>query len=505
MPEFRSQVKSALNTGVISDGNPGLSASSGGDDRGLPRTTTEDSPRYKLLDHYDQYFEGTQYDKLRPWDQDRDAGSGQYIPIRKRKPLVSFNISRLFCERASAKLAGHRALPKFTIPSDPDTEELLKLLMKQSKLQVKAIDMAKEFFKHGTVFAKFMVVNGVFKLDTYNAKWCSPKFNEDTGELVGVRIQYKFEDEEAKKKDKKKIMRWYRLDITEMSEILYDNPEVDNESNEEPVFQVKKQVDHELGFVPGEWITMGEKQNKIDGESILFGMTSINDCVNYQLSQSDQAVSYSQEPQMAFSGMSTDEIDNLIKTSTKAWNLGREGQANFIETSGASVEMAKNHMVNLNQKAQDLAKVVILDPERMTGVYQSGEAMKVLHAPLVDLIEESRPWFGDYGLVPLLQKMVGAAIILNERGAELSITFPEGYQPQSLDIELVWKPVFPPTLDDIQKAVNIASGAATANIVARVTATKFVSEYFGIEDAEAEQKIVETQPPPPSPFGGGFF
>lgn len=486
MPLDRSETKASLNQGVVS-GN-------------LARNTTEKSPRYKELDRYDNYYESKQYDKLAPWHEQRSC-SGEYVPIRKRKPSIIYNLPQLLVDRASSKLAGSRSFPEMSIPDDEATQELMLLLVKQSKLQVKGVDYAREFLKSGGVFIKFSIINGIFKTDCYNVKYCSPTFDTMTQELLGVRIQYKYRDQEELSKSGKEKLRWFRLDITDSQEILYDNPEVNEYGEAEPVFKVAQTIDHNFGFVPGEWVTNGEAKEKIDGRSILKDILEISDALNYQLSQSDQAITYTQEPQLAFKGMDQDEVDNLIKSSTKVWNLGREGEANFVEISGNGIKLSEDHQKGLSQRAQDLAKVVILDPERLSGVYQSGRAMEVMHAPLVDLIHEVRPWFGDYGIVPLTQKMIIAAVRTVEMGGELAITFPAGYAPKSLDIELKWKPVFEPTMEDIQKVVGIAVQASTANIITRATATKFVAEYFGITDVEAEQAAVIAQPLPPSPFG----
>ncbi len=496
MPLYRSQVKDDLNLGVVAD-KP----------TGIPRTTTEKSKRYRKLDKYDQYYESKQYDKLRPWSEQRDESTGAYVPIRKRKPCIIYNLPKLFVEKAATKLAGSRQFPKFTVPvpgseeNDELTEQLLDILLTQSKLKVKAQDIAQEMLKSGSVYAGFSVVNGQFQTKFFNGKHCSPAFDEVTGDLEGVRVQYKYDDEQDTDPHGNPKKKWYRWEVDRLKETLYDNPEVKDEEKGEPEFKIVSQIPHLFGFVPGEWIQNGEMTGSIDGKSILEEILAMSDALNYHLSQSDQAITYTMDPQLFFTGMDTHEIDDLIKSATKTWNLGRDGKAQFLEIKGNGLVISKEFQGGISQRAQDMAKVVILDPEKLKGVYQSGKAMEVLHGPFVDLIHELRPWFGDYGLVPLVQKMLGAAILLNARGEGLNITFPKGYQPKSLTVELTWKPVFEPTLEDIQKAVSIASQAATSNIVTRVSATRFVQEYFGIKDPVAEQEAVIAQPLPPSPFG----
>lgn len=496
MPLDRSEVKSELNLGVVDQSASELD---------FP-TYSEKTPRFKKLDLFDKYYHSTQYDDKQPWSRSRND-DGTYVPIKDRKPSVIYNIPKLLIERAASKLCGQRAFPKVTIPEDPLTEELVGLLMKASKFKTKAMDFGTHMLKSGAVFVKFAYINGTPKVDVYNPKHCFPIFNESTDQLDAIRIQYKFKDQNAQAKFKKDVWKWFRLDITKNQEVIYDSPEIkQGAESSDPEFEIVEVIDHNLGFVPGEWIVNGEVSGSIDGEAIIEDILPISDAINYQLSQSDQAIMYTQDPQLVFKGMSSEETDDFIRSSTKAWNLGREGEAAFLEIGGSGLEIGKDHEKRLNQKAQDLAKVVILDPERMAGVAQSGRAMEIMHGPFVDLVHEIRPWLGDYGIVPFLQKMVAAAIILVERGESIAIQFPEGYAPVSLEIELIWKPVFEPTLEDIQKVISLAVQASNANLISRKTATTFIQEYFGVVDAEQEQADVIAQPLPPSPFGpfGGF-
>ena len=100
------------------------------------------------------------------------------------------------------------------------------------------------------------------------------------------------------------------------------------------------------------------------------------------------------------------------------------------------------------------------------------------------------------GIVGLLQKMMMALSQFNARGEELQITMPPGYTPTSLEIELTWPQVFPLTIMDMQGLMTIASGLASANMISRATALKWLMAKgvdLGVEDIEAETAVINAQ------------
>lgn len=84
-------------------------------------------------------------------------------------------------------------------------------------------------------------------------------------------------------------------------------------------------------------------------------------------------------------------MDQLIRSSVKAWNLGKEGKAEFLESSLNGVETAEKFRGNVILNIQHIARVIFLDPEKTVEHAQSGRAMEVLHGPLVELVEELQP------------------------------------------------------------------------------------------------------------------
>ena len=466
----RSQLKAANNLGVVL------------------RQEGKNNIRKVELELLDAYYEGRQYVGKAPWNQS-EAIDGTYVPVRDRIPPLQFNFAKVMCSRISSKLVGRNAFPKVKIEDDPDTEEFIRVIKQNSRLEAFMIEPVRRMCNAGSVLIRFSIVEGAYKLQFYLAKWCFPEFDA-AGNLEFVKIQYVFDDEadlDAKKVPKKK---WFRMDLGKMKDVLYDTPEFSSDA--EPRFEVVATANHELGFVQAEWLKTSDKPNSIDGPSLIEGILPFIDELNYSMSQSSTAIQYNQDPQLMLKNMDEDEVEQLIRSSVKAWNLGREGEAAFLEAGMAGVEAAQEFRDKVRLNVQDIARVVLLDPEKVVGHAQSAKAMEVLHGPMVELIEELRPQL-EKGLINFCMKMMLATLIQNQRGAPVPVNIPPGYKPTSLNVTVSWPEIFPPTMEDLRTKVAIATSVTSANIISRETAMKWIAKDFGVEDIEEELNKVDTQ------------
>jgi Phage portal protein, SPP1 Gp6-like len=449
------------------------------------------------LELFDSYYESRQYDNLAPWDTTNEA-DGSYVPVRKRKPRLQYSYAKVLCSRLASKLVGTRTFPAFNVEVDPDTQEYLRLIIKTSGLKAKVAEPVRRALAAGSSLVRFSIVNGQWKLQHFLAKWCFPEF-DTVGNLEFVKIQYVYDDEADRDQRNIPKKKWFRMDLGKFADVLYDTPEYQKDV-EEPVFTPVATANHDLGFVQGEWIKTSEVPNSIDGYSVICDITDFIDELNYSLSQSSTAIQYNQDPQLTISNMDEDEMEKLIRSSMKAWNLGREGKAEFLEAGMAGVEAANEFRDKIRANVQDLTRVVILDPEKIVGSAQSAKAMEVLHGPMVELIEELRPQMEKH-LTNLVLKMAMTNLIVDSRGGEAPIPIPPGYKPQSLDITVAWPEIFAPTMQDLQQKVSVATQAASANIISRETMTKWLAKEFGVENIEEEIAKIAAQPVI-NPFGG---
>lgn len=446
--------------------------------------------RNAKLDKYDQYYENKQYDHLAPWD------SGNLGP-RQKSPRLKSAFAKTLAQRLSSKLVGASVFPAFNIAEYPDDQAFIKAVIKESKIRAFILEPTRRMINTGSVFVRFYLDGGAIKNEWYNAKYCYPEF-KDNGELKLLTIKYVYTDEDDKDNLGHFKKKWFKMDLLTDKEIVYDNPEF--EANKDPEFTVVSEVVHDLGFVQGEWLKTCEVPGSVDGYAITSDLTEFIDEFNYSMSQSSTAVSYNQDPQLSFSGMTEDEINDVVRSSTKSWNLGLKGQAQFLESNLTGVQVAMEMRDKVRLNIQDISRIVLLDPDKIIGSAQSGKAMEILHGPLKDLVDELRMPMEDH-LKKIVTKIALIILIAHARGMPVPIEIPEGYKPMTLDFDVEWPPIFQQTMDDLQKKVQVITSATSANLISRETGTKWLAKDFNVEDIEEEIAKVAAQPVI-NPFGG---
>ncbi len=451
--------------------------------------------RSQILKEVDNYLNNNQYDGLHDWDESICSDTDSYVKLKSRKPSVIFPFAKIFQDRISSKLAGASTFPKFKIEDDDEADYFLNnLLIPNSFFKAKMQSLSKDLALRTSSFARFKFAEGNLQITKYNSNYCYPVFDE-AGELESIEIKYIYDTDEVDERTGQMVKEWFKLELTKTADILYDNPRY--HENSDPEFEVVENVQHEFGFVQGEWFKFGDNIHSPDGEDdpIIYQMMTFIDCLNYNLSLSDQATNYATEPQLAITGIDSEEADKLIKSASKTWLLGREGKATFLEISGEGAKAAKEQRDDYLKMFQHIARIVLLDPEKMAANAQSGKAMEVMHGPLVELINEMRPWI-EKGMIKLLQKISTSIVLLGLAGLETQFIIPPNWQPKSLNIQAIWPPIFELTTQDKQQILSIGLQAASGNIISRDTALKWIQSQgvdFGVEDFDLELQKVNTQ------------
>lgn len=465
----RTQQRIANNLGIIS-----------GDKSTKVRKFRDDD-----LDIYDSYYENRQYDDLQDWQEACEAED--YVAVRKRKPRVVYNGAKVIVDRVTAKLVGTSVFPTFKIEDDEEDTEFLRQVQKVSNFKADLIDPIRRMLITGSALVRYSIVEGSPKIEWYSSKYCYPVF-QPSGELEQVDIKYVYGDPNDRDPRGNPKLKWYKLTLSLTSDILFDSP--DYKEGSEPQFTVVEQVDHNLGWVQAEWLRTGKDKFKPDGPSLIGDVLDFLDDLNYSLSQSSQAIGYNQEPQLTVKGIDEDDLDKLIRSSQKAWNLGRDGSAEFMESGLEGAKHAGEARKEFRNLMLEVVRVVMMDPDKVGGKAQSGAALELLYAPLVELIDELRQIL-EPALKNLLIKIGMTMLAANAAGAEIALEVPPGYMPSSLDITVVWPAIFPLTLQDIQMKVAAAVQAKTAGGISRDTLVRYLARDFGVENIDAELAKIE--------------
>jgi len=450
------------------------------------------SMRNPALDRLDAYYENRAYAGMPAWEQPATDHKSEYIPIRQRQPRIQMNFAKALVSKVGAKLVGEQNFPKFSVEADPEFEEYLRLVLKTSKLKSRIIEPLRRILNVGSGFVRFQFDEGAIKIEHFHSKVTTPNFMPN-GELDFVEVKFIFLDEKDTEDNGSPKKKWFRLIIGRFQDVRFKPVEVGDDGEEPETWEVEEVADHNLGFVQGEWFRTAQESDDPDGPSLVGEITDFIDELNYNCSQSSQVIQFNQDPQLILSNMDSEEIGELIRSSQKGWNLGREGKAAFLESNLGAVETAGDFRDKVKGNIGDISRIILMDPEKMVAHAQSAKAMEVLHGPLVDLVLELRP-FVQESLQNLLMKMALTNLILIQRGGVPAITTPRGFKPKSIEVTVTWPPVFPMTMQDLQSKVSVASTASGASIISRETALRFVAKDFGVENIEEEVEKINAQP-----------
>ena len=118
----------------------------------------------------------------------------------------------------------------------------------------------------GTAVVGFQWVQGKPVFEVHDPRWCTPEFDEHGSlRLLSLEKRYMYAREvqdPATKKYQTKLF-WYRRVIDGNSDIVFAEVEV---TEDEPQWQVKKQVDHGLQFCPVVWLHNLPVESELDGD-----------------------------------------------------------------------------------------------------------------------------------------------------------------------------------------------------------------------------------------------
>jgi len=451
--------------------------------------------RNNFLDLLDRYYESSQYEDLQDWEE--AIQQEEYVPIRKRKPRVIYNLAKVLVDKVAAKLVGESAFPKFIVEDDDDDTAFFRIVQKACRFRRSLITPIKHLLISGAVFVRYYIINGVVKIEYAKSKYCYPVFNA-SGELESISIKYVYEDQNDRNTNGTPIQKWYKIELTKTADILYDNPVY--RAGVRPSFNEVNRAEHGLGWVQGEWFVTHEDKFDYDGYSLFGDILGFIDELNYSLSQSSQAASYNQEPQLIVNNVDEDELERLVKSSQKAWNLGRQGEAKYLETDLGAVEAVSNLRDKMRSCALDVVRIVLHDPEKMVASAQSGTALGILNAPLVELIDELRTII-EPNTVQLLVKIGMTCLHYNAMGEETVVITPPGYVPASIDITTQWPAIFPLTLEDMNKMAQVAQSLSSGKIVSRESLTRWIASNTPIIDNAEEELSKIAAEPDLNPFG----
>lgn len=472
------------------------------------------------IDVYSRIIEGALYDHLpHGFHHEKNRDTGDYIPLRDRRPCVRYNICRLVVDDSVSLLfsEGHFPTPEC---DDIAVKEALKNLCKEQRLNEMLLTAA-TIGSVGSVAIHFCALkqkdgsHRVF-IRPYRTTYFTPVFDPQAPDtLLRLREQYKVQGDVliamGYDLDEPKAQYWFCRIWDDQVEHWYIPWRVKPKSNDEdeeesrPIEDKQRTVKHGLGFVPWIWVrnlpgqlrlletdlmpdipvsrnglTPNIKYSDCDGACTFSGAIDAMIEIDYQLSQAGRGLKYSMDPMLMLKQPPAPDGE-FIKSVTNAIILDKDGDAKLLEIQGTAFQVVMEYVRGLREMALETIHGNRANADKVSAA-QSGRAMELMNQALIWLADRLRVSYGEGAL----QSILKMAIATHQK-YPLTVS---GQKWPSIDpntqITLRWPRWFAPSARDRQETAETLKRHKEAGHMSRETAVKSLAADFDIEDVGQE-------------------
>lgn len=373
-------------------------------------------PRTQRLQRLDAYYRGTQYDAREyGWDgrhldsSDAFAGFSPFypdwiVPLDQRRPSANYLIGRVIVDRYTSLLFGTGSFPEIVVEGDPETEDFLRATSTAGNLPERMTHARNLGGAQGTVVLSYAWVDGLPVVDVHAARdvvvlrWADPQRHNPHHVLKIWATSEPMITAEGQLVEHEGWMarEWKGPDGTSAGfERVYQYVTAD------PTRPAQWNIVAEaaLSECPIVWIRNEPIDDRHDGEGDFEGCEATIDELNTILSATSTGTAINADPTLV---VKCDPKLNPGRTKKGAFNtIYSPGGAEYLELSGAAVKAGLENVERLRAFIFEQAGMTILDPEKMSGAAQSGEALKRLMAPTLAKADRRRETYGA-GIVQIL-------------------------------------------------------------------------------------------------------
>ena len=486
------------------------------------------SPRQQELNRLWATYRGQQYDARRiDWDgTERSQGidheaiatagfippgyydAGATFPIKFRRPSAAYHLRKVIVDRFTGLLFTERRHPQLRVVDDPRTEDYVRTLVDVARIWPAMIQARTYGGAMGTVAVGFQFLDGKPVVEVHDPRWCVPEFEDrHTLRLASIEKRYMYPVDERDHETGNWVQRpyWYRRIIDTERDVLFKPVPV---SEQEPMWEVSREVIHGLGFCPVVWAQNLPVQDDVDGDPDCMGIDDLCEQIDALLSQANQGVIANCDPTLRI--ITDAELDSLRKGSRNALKLPQGSSADYMEMVGTGPKAALELADRLRSLALEVAQCVLDQPDQ---VQRTATEVERTYAAMLAKADVLREQYGERLVKPLVEMMLkGARELSKPRAVEGGIVRQVLQLPMQVTtngdgtvaraarelgeggiLELSWGPYFAPTLDDAMKAAQSATLAKSGGIVDAQHAIAFAAPFFGVEDVTAMAGAIKAE------------
>lgn len=434
--------------------------------------------------------------------------AGATLPIKFRRPKAPYALPKVIVDRFTGLLFSERHHPQIRVEGDADTEDFIAALVEESRLWAAMIQARTHGGGMGTACIGFQFVDGKPEVEVHDPRWVTPTFVDRTKRrLRSVEIRYMY-TEEVKDPETGIVAPmdfWHRRIINTQKDVLFAKAPVGDGS--EPEWAVEKEVEHGFDFCPVYWVQNLPVQDDVDGDPDCQGVYEIIESMDALLSQAMKGTISNCDPTVV---ITTKEALGEIRKGSDNCIKVPDGSASYMEMSGSGIERAMEQVEVLRRFALEVAQCVLEHPDQSK---KTATEIERSFASMLAKADVMREQYGEKGIKLMISDMVtvarkrGEATAIAGEGVvrqfvtlpPKTIKTPEGtvQVPRKLGpggvLKLQWPHYFEPVLTDINLATTSAAHAKVSGLIDNEHASKFVAEYFMVEDVQAMLKKIKAE------------
>jgi hypothetical protein len=436
--------------------------------------------RVWTLEVMQRVLAGTLYDALPYEFQDERMGSGEYIPLRMRRPSVRYPLARIVVDDSLSLVFGEGHFPALD-SADRTVRQVLGDMAREARLNQVMLEAGLRG-SVGSVAILLRVLRGRVFFRVLETQFLTPAWDAGApDELVSVTEKYKVRgavligqgyDVPEPNADYWFMRRWDRE-----REVWFKPWPVSGAGK--PAVDEKRTVRHGLGFVPIVWVRNLPGGDDIDGACTFRPAVETSIEIDYQLSQAGRGLKYSSDPTLLVREPAMPDGD-VIKGGGNALVVGEGGDAKLLQIDGHATSAVIEYVRTLRELALEGVHGNRASADRIAAA-QSGRALELMNQGLIFLADNLRVSYGD-AMLQLARMVLRASERFSLRLAGAEIPALDIHAP----LNLVWPRWYAPSADDRAKDAQTLSKLAQAGQISRETAVKSIAGTYDIDDVGAE-------------------
>ena len=441
--------------------------------------------RARRLDILRRVLNGTLYEVLPHDFHEERTPSGEYIPLRLRRPSVRYAMARIITEDSVALLFSEGHFPTVDSP-DRETRDILAAIFKAARLNEVMIDAALRG-SIGSVAIQLRILSGrpfFTVMDTINL---TPTWCQDAPDTLAI------------------VTERYKLPGSAILAAGYDVPDLNStywftrqwDTNNEnwflpqpvsdtgpPIPDDNRSVTHGLGFVPIAWVRnlpgASWTDDPADGACTFRAAIETSIEIDYQLSQAGRGLKYSSDPTLLIKEPAGVEGD-LVRGAGNALVVSEHGDAKLLEIGGTASSAVIEYVRTLREFALESVHGNRADASRLSAA-TSGRALELMNQGLLWLADNLRISYGEGALLTLARMVLRAGAQYRLRVGDMTLSKLDG----EATVSLIWPRWYPPTADDRRQDAGTLATLTSAGLMSVETAVKSLADTYDIEDVPAE-------------------